>query len=82
MWSPTETEQREQRGEFRPRALHTGPVDGCISPSPAGWASTDSSLFIFHSETRDKMAAGLTLMYEPRTEGKIHSADPLNLNQR
>lgn len=28
------------------------------------------------------MAAGLTLMYEPRTEGKIHSADPLNLNQK
>lgn len=34
----------------------------------------------FHSGARDKMAAGLTLMYEHLIEGKIHSADPLNLS--
>lgn len=29
-----------------------------------------NSLFIFHSEARDKMAAGLTVMYEHLSEGK------------
>lgn len=43
------------------------PPDGCI---PLARASTDDSLFIFHSETRDKMAAGLTLIYEHLIEGE------------